>query len=106
MKRICLALALLLAVEAPIIAQTSATKKKTTRKATRTTSRTTRVRTTDTTRMGEQTVKGSRMEDGYQHPSPYLGDKSPTNDGQEKNLNRNVNYNNTSQPLPANDGSK
>jgi len=38
-------------------------------------------------------------------PSPYKGDKVPENDGQRKNMERNLNYGN-SQPLPPNDGGR
>lgn len=36
-------------------------------------------------------------------PSPYKGDNTPINDGQQKNKHRNMNYN-TGQPLPSNTG--
>jgi len=37
-------------------------------------------------------------------PSAYKGDNVPENDGQKKNEQRNINYNNSSQPLPSSSG--
>jgi len=36
--------------------------------------------------------------------SAYKGDNVPENDGQKKNEQRNINYNNSSQPLPSSSG--
>jgi hypothetical protein len=43
---------------------------------------------------------------GISRPSAYYGDDAPTYDGAQKNAYRNMRVNNTSQPLPGNNGSK
>ena len=53
--------------------------------------------------MGGYTVYG-RSVTGVNRPSAYEGDDAPTYDGPEKNAYRNLRANNTSEPLPANNG--
>lgn len=43
---------------------------------------------------------------GRPRPSAYEGDDAPTYDGAAKNAYRNLRANNTSEPLPGNNGSK
>lgn len=53
--------------------------------------------------MGGYTVYG-RSVTGVNRPSAYEGDDAPSYDGPEKNAYRNLRANNTSEPLPANNG--
>lgn len=53
--------------------------------------------------MGGYTVYGHSVT-GVNRPSAYEGDYAPSYDGPEKNAYRNLRANNTSEPLPANNG--
>ena len=99
MKKLCIALSLVLLCEAPVLAQTAA-KKKTTKKATPARKRTpaTAKRTYYYTPPAQ-----ARVEDGKERPNPYVDPNSPTHDGKEKNINRNINYG-SGQDVPPNDG--
>ena len=98
MKKLCIALALVFAFEAPIIAQTTTKKKKTTKR----TSTTRKKQPAKTTYYYDSPTKAP-VEDGKERPNPYVDPNSPTHDGKEKNINRNMNYN-TGQEVPPNDG--
>lgn len=51
------------------------------------------------------TARKSRMAVAYDDPSaPYQGVNSQVNDGVDKNKERNINYQDNSQPLPPSDG--
>ncbi len=55
--------------------------------------------------IGKGTARKSRMQVSFDDPNaPYQGVNSQVNDGVEKNKDRNVNYLDTSTPIPPSDG--